>query len=170
MNLDHLNDLPDWDDDDELDRIGEEDEEGEGWKPNPTRDACKALYKKWNEIIIMLNGALGTEDDPEPDDGYKRFMLERKNLVFGDAFEVGAKIRSSEAGSMYILRMENAAIIRKNAQYIKISMLGFRAEGLIDETYCKIIRDEIDAFRGLYKEWIATFVKDEYEDEWGLFV
>jgi hypothetical protein len=66
--------------------------------------------------------------------------------------------------------MENAAIIRKNAQYIKICMLGFWAEGVIDETYCEIIRDEIDNFRQLFKQWVATFVKDEYEDEWGLFV
>jgi hypothetical protein len=170
MNLDQLNDLPEWEDDDEFDRLGE-DIEGEAWKPNPTRDACKAMYKKWNEIIIMLNGALVTEEENEADeDAFRRFTKEKVAIVLGDAFEAGAKIRSSEAGSMYVLRMENAAIIRKNAQYVKTAMLGFRAEGVIDETYCAIIRNEIDAFRGLFKEWIATFTKDEYEDEWGLFV
>jgi len=168
MNIDHLNGLPPWDDDDELDRLAE-DNEGESWKPNPTRDACKALYKKWDEIFMMLNGAL-TEDEEAEEDAFKRFTKERMAIVLGDAFEAGTKIRSSEAGGMYVLRMENAAIIRKNAQYIKTSMLGFKAEGVIDETYCKIIRDEIDVFRGLFKEWIATFTKDDYEDEWGLFI
>jgi len=170
MNLDDLNDLPEWDDDDEIDRLGE-DTEGEEWKPNPTRDACKALYKKWNEIMTMLNGALGTEEEDEEDKTDDKLYAKRhKAMIFGDAFQTAAKIRSSEAGGMYILRMENAAIVRKNAQYIKICMLGFRDEGIIDDTYCKIVRDEIDNFRQLFKDWVATFVKDEYEDEWGLFV
>ena len=45
-------------------------------------------------------------------------------MLLVDAYEVGAKIRSSEAG-LYIIRMENAAIIRKNAQFIKISTNDF---------------------------------------------
>jgi len=36
MDCDKLSDLPEWDDDDF------KDEEGEEWKPNPTRDAYKA--------------------------------------------------------------------------------------------------------------------------------
>ena len=170
MDIDNLNGLPDWDDEDELERLGADDD-SESWKPNPTREACKVLYKKWDEIIMMLNGALVDEDElDQEDDAFKRFTKERMAIVLGDAFEAGAKIRSSETGGMYVLRMENAAIIRKNAQYIKSSVLVFKAEGVIDETYCNVIRDEIDVFRGLYKEWVATFVKDEYEDEWGLFV
>ena len=38
MRIDDLNELPDWDDN------GFGDDKGEGWKPNPTRDACKAMY------------------------------------------------------------------------------------------------------------------------------
>jgi hypothetical protein len=34
----------------------------------------------------------------------------------------------------------------------------------------QIIRDEIDKFRELFKQWVASFEKDEYEDDWGLFV
>jgi hypothetical protein len=94
MNLDRPKDLPEWDDDDEIDRLGE-DTEGEEWKPNPTRDACKALYKKWNEIITMLTGALGAEDEDGGDnDNDRPYAKVRKATVFGDAFETGAKIRS----------------------------------------------------------------------------
>ena len=49
MNIDNLNGLPSWKDNSY---------EGESWKTNPTTEACKALYEKWNEIIVMLNGAL----------------------------------------------------------------------------------------------------------------
>jgi hypothetical protein len=40
MRHDHLSDLPEWNDDE----FKDEDDEGEGWKPKPTREACKALY------------------------------------------------------------------------------------------------------------------------------
>lgn len=170
MNLDDLNDLPEWDDE-YIKGLNSEEEEGEEWKPNPTLDACKAMYTKWNEIIIMLNGALGDMDDEdEPGQHDALFIRDRKAMILGDAFEVGAKIRSSEAGGIYVLRMENAAIIRKNAQYIKTAMLGMRAEKEIEPDYCEVIRGEIDKFRELFKAWIATFKKDEFEDEWGLFV
>ncbi len=43
-------------------------------------------------------------------------------------------------------------------------------EEKIDEEHGEIIRNEIDEFRKLYKHWLSTFEKDEFEDEWGLFV
>jgi len=168
MNLDNLNGLPEWDD--ERMRALNKDEEGEEWKPRPTLEACKALYIKWNEIIIMLQGAINELSDDEPGQHDASFIRDQQSMILGDAFEVGAKIRSSEAGGMYILRMENAAIIRKNAQYIKTAILGLMIEDEVEEGYCEIIRNEIDNFRDLFKQWIATFKKDEFEDEWGLFV
>ncbi len=83
---------------------------------------------------------------------------------------MGAKIRSSEAGGIYVIRMENAAIIRKNAQSVKSFILSLMIEGEVDEEHGEIIRNEIDEFRQLYKHWVSTFKKDEFEDEWGLFV
>lgn len=169
MNLDHLDGLPPWDDD-RIKRLSN-DEEGENWKPTPTYDACKAMYEKWSEIIMLLNGALGdgTEQD-EPGQHGAEFLHSQKAMILGDAFEVGAKIRSSEVGGMYVLRMENAAIIRKNAQSIKSGMLIFDDEDGVEDDYCEVIRDEIDNFRELFKAWVATFEKDRYEDDWGLFV
>ena len=41
MGFDHLSCLPEWDDDD----FRDDDDEGEEWKPDPTREACKELYK-----------------------------------------------------------------------------------------------------------------------------
>ncbi len=40
----------------------------------------------------------------------------------------------------------------------------------MEEQYRLIIRNEIDTFRKLFKQWVATFEKDECEDEWGLFL
>ena len=166
MNYDHLSDLPDWDDDE----FKDEDEEGEGWKPNPTNDACKEMYKQWQQVMIVLNGALDSMVIEEKEDGFPAdYWEDHKGMLLGDAFQIAVKIKSSEAG-LYTIRMENASIIRKNAQFIKSSMLTMMSEGVIEEAHGYVIRDEIDKFRELFKIWVSTFQKDEYEDEWGLFI
>ncbi len=166
MENDNINELPEWDDD-----FGQyEDDEGEEWKPNPTRDLCKAMYVQWNQVLIVLNGAFDSMKEPAENSLYpKDYIEDHKTMMLGDAYEVGAKIRSSEAG-LYIIRMENAAIIRKNAQFIKISTNGFIEDDLMEEQYRLVIREEIDKFRELFKQWVASFQKDDCEDEWGLFL
>ena len=162
MNLDDLNELPDWNKDDE--------EDGEKWKPNRTRDWCKAMYQQWNTVMVVVKAAFDSlKELPEDSLFTQDYVDEHKAMVLGDAYEAGAKIRSSEVGR-YLIRMENAAIIRKNAQFIKISFNNFIMEDMISEEYNKVVRDEIDKFRELFKQWVASFEKDEYEDEWGLFL
>ncbi len=165
MKINDLNELPEWDDE-----FGDEEEEGEEWKPNPTRDLCKAMYAQWNQVMIVLKAAFDSLNEPGEDAIFSREHFEdHKQMILGDAYEVGAKIRSSEVG-LYIIRMENAAIIRKNAQFIKISMNSFIVDDIMEEAHRQIIRDEIDKFRELFKQWVTTFKKDDCEDEWGLFV
>lgn len=162
MKDDNFSDLPGWDD-----NLKDPDNEGEEWKPNPTRDACKEMYKQWATIMTMLNGCLR---DNIPKDDEDNFMADHQSMILGDAYQVGAKIRSSEAGGIYVIRMENASIIRKNAQAVQSSMLVFMAEGIIEKEYGEIIRKEIDVFKEIFRKWVRTFEKDEFTDEWGLFV
>ncbi len=167
MDFDKLSDLPEWDDDD----FRDEEEEGEEWKPNPTRDACKALYEQWQQVMIVLNGALDSMNTNTGEDSFSpEHWEDHKAMILGDAYQVAVKVKSSEAGDMYMIRMENASIIRKNAQFIKSAMLTMMAEGAIEEAHGEVIRNEIDKFRELFIQWVSTFEKDEFEDEWGLFV
>jgi len=166
MNYDNLSDLPEWEDQE----FREEEEEGEAWKPNPTRDACKALYEQWQQVMIVLNGALDSMKIEEKEDGFPaEYWEDHKGMLLGDAYQVAVKVKSSEAGDMYMIRMENAGIIRKNAQFIKSAMLTMISEEVIEEAHGMVIRDEIDKFRELFKIWVSTFKKDEFEDEWGLY-
>lgn len=166
MDYDKLSDLPEWEDDD----FRDEDEEGESWKPNPTRDACKALYQQWQQVMIVLNGALDSMSIVEKEDGFPaEYWEDHKAMLLGDAFQVAVKVQSSEAGNMYMIRMENAGIIRKNAQFIKSAMLTMMSEEVIEEAHGRVIREEIDKFRLLFKTWVSTFEKDEFDDEWGLY-
>lgn len=166
MKFDNLSDLPEWDDDD----FKDEDDEGEEWKPNPTKDACRNMYMQWQQVMIVLNGALDSMTIEEKEDGFPAdYWEDHKGMLLGDAYQIAVKIKSSEAG-LYTIRMENASIIRKNAQFIKSSMLTMMSEGVIEEAHGYVIREEIDKFRELFKIWVSTFQKDEYEDEWGLFI
>jgi len=164
MNTDDLNELPDWDDHDF-------DHEGENGHTSPTRIACKAMYAQWNTVMTVLQAAFDSIPEPGEDDIPGKDMLEdHMAMVTGDAFETAVKIKSSESGNLYIIRMENAAIIRKNAQFIKISTNSFILDGLMDPQHRLIIRAEIDKFRELFKAWVASFEQDDCVDEWGLFV
>ena len=165
MEFDNISGLPEWEDDDFLD----EDKEGEEWKPNPTRDACKALYEQWKQVMTVLTGALETMNSETGEDSFPAsYWEEHKAMLLGDGFQVAVKIQSSETG-LYMISMENASIIRKNAQYIKSAMLTMIAEKAIEETHGRVIREEIDKFRMLFRHWVSTFERDEFEDEWGLF-
>ncbi|MBK8521022.1 MAG: hypothetical protein WAT20_06190 [Ferruginibacter sp.] len=166
MKDDDLNDLPKWDDHE----FDDEDEEGEGWKPNETKAACKAMYQQWGTVMIVLKAAFDSLQEPTDGDPLNKEMMEdHVAMIMGDAYQVAVKIKSSEAG-LYTIRMENAAIIRKNAQFIKLSTNTFMLEGMMEPQHRQVIRDEIDHFRELFKTWVATFKKDEFEDEWGLFI
>ncbi len=165
MNDDDLNDLPPWDDHEFGDK-----EEGEEWKSDDTKAACKAMYLQWGTVMTVLKAAFDSLHTPTDEDFLNKEMMDdHVNMIMGDAYEVAVKIKSSEAG-LYTIRMENAAIIRKNAQFIKISTNSFMLEGMMEPQHRQVIRDEIDNFRELFKAWVTTFKKDEFEDEWGLFV
>ena len=167
MNFDNFSDLPDWDEG----RFIFEDEEGDEWKPNPTRNACEALYKQWQQVMFLLKGILLPIITEKYESSIEASMdIDTARCLHGDAYIVGAKIRSSEAGNMYTLRMENAAIIRQLAQGIATGLLSFVEDDSADEKYIKVVRAEIDSFRKLFVAWVDTFEKDEFKDEWGLFV
>jgi hypothetical protein len=82
---------------------------------------------------------------------------------------IGAKIISGSGVRMYLLQMENAAIIRTSARQL-MEQVGFAVlMDFTNENYKKVIEEGMNEFRLLFKTWVATFQKDEVEDDWGLF-
>ena len=43
-------------------------------------------------------------------------------------------------------------------------------DGVMEENYGNTIRAEIEVFKKLFRHWVSTFKKDEFRDEWGLFI
>lgn len=169
MDIDNFSDLPEWHE------LSNDDDEGEEWKPNPTKELCMALYSKWKDIVFMLNGIVKPYMEPREsgfigDNNTKEMTASVASAIFNDAHIVAVKIMSSEAVGTYVGRMENASIIRINAQSIASSLLLMLAETDVDAEHIKTLREEINAFKGMFRQWVASFTKDEFTDDWGLFV
>ena len=164
MDLDKLNFLPNWDDDDF------DNEEGEAWKTNELRAAGAALYLKWREVFGLVLAFAENLSDSEFVEEKETHEQSTQKLIYENAMIIAPKIISASAVDLYVLQMENAAIIRTNARQL-MEQVGFAVlMGFADENYKKVIEDAMDEFRELFKNWVATFQKDDFEDEWGLFI
>ena len=163
--LDNLSQLPEWDDNDFQNK---DDEGGEAWKNAALRNAAKALYNQWREVMAGILGLLSyAEKNPEMPEG---FFEDQKDLLMGDAIQIAVKIKTSAEVDMYVLLMENASVVRKNAIYIQTQISAMVLMGSIEQEHADAVRLDIERFRELFIEWIDTFEKDEYEDEWNFFV
>jgi hypothetical protein len=93
-----------------------------------------------------------------------------RELMLADAMMITVKITGAEAGDLYTLRMENAVIIKIHARSLMTfaTSLGFDSDKHDD--YIDLLRNEIEEFKILFKEWVAGFdIKHDIPDDWGLF-
>jgi hypothetical protein len=132
------------------------------------RDSLKNLliYKKAEEIFQLTDALIKTlpADDELLQETTVRFMLE-------DALIIQVKISGAEAVELYDLKMENAAIIRKAARELYVRAGSLQYEDKVEnKEYIELLRNEIEAFRLLFIDWVAEFDAWNYIiDRWGLF-
>lgn len=153
--------LPDWkeryNDDEEVDNA-------------PTRAAGKTLYEQWREVYrLVMTFAAVLAEDPESDTPASEEQW-TKRLIHENAMIVAPKIISASHTSLYVLQMENAALIRFNCRQLMEQVSYAALTGQADAAYVDVIEEAMEQFRLLFRDWIATFRRDEYEDEWGLFL
>ena len=102
-------------------------------------------------------------DDDELISDYAKYLTADSGLIC-------AKIAGAEAGDLYDLRMENAAIIRKAARDLLTYTSGLKAFGFPEPDYLELLRASLEEFRILFAEWVAGFDQWNYLiDRWGLF-
>lgn len=165
MDLDKLNFLPEWDDE----RFDDEEHEGDEWKLKEERGAAKAMYNKWREVfglVIAFTELLDSDDENVEKD---KFGSITSRLIWENAMIVGPKISGAVHCDLYILKMENAAIIRTNCMQLIIQVSSAVMFEKADKAHEKAIKETMSEFRELFKNWVSHFQKDEFEDEWGLF-
>jgi len=90
--------------------------------------------------------------------------------MISDAAQLFVKVAGAEAGGLYDLKMENAAVIRKAARDLMMQNHSLEAFGFKEVFYYRVVRDLIEEYRALFIDWVAGFDKCNYVvDRWGLF-
>lgn len=115
--------------------------------------------------MYLVNGFVEVLN--ETDNDLIKFQIE---FLLENSMIIPAKISGAEGADIYDLRMENAAIIRKAAREIYVTVGSFEFLGLEDTDYIYLIRKEIDEFKVLFRDWVKSFDAWNYIiDDWGLF-
>ncbi len=124
------------------------------------------VFVKAEEISELVWRFVKTLEDME-----NQYISAQVELLLENSIIIPAKISGAEAADIYDLRMENAAIIRKAAREIYVTvgnldMFGVKGE----EDYIQLIRNEIEEFKILFRDWVKSFDPWNYiVDDWGLF-
>jgi len=123
------------------------------------------IYQK-AELLFQLVESLAAS---LPEDN--ELLQSIKEIMRADAMMLPAKIAGAEAGNIYSIRMQNAAIIRFHAMSIYTQVGGLRMyDDTIDKKFIQHIRTEIENFRLLFINWVQSFDTSNYIwDEWELF-
>ena len=123
------------------------------------------IYQK-AKLIVQLVDSL-TASFPEDNE----LMFHIKAVMNEDALLLPSKIAGAEAGKLFSIKMQNAAIIRYHALNIHIQVGGLsNFKNLTEERYIKYIQSEIENFRLLFIDWVASFDTSNYIwDDWELF-
>lgn len=153
---DDFNEIPDWN----LFKFYD-DEEGEDWNTGPIKKAAENLYNQGRQIYQYSKFFCELLKD--------EIGLSSKDLIMQNAIIICPKIAGAEGGGIYIIRMENASIIRTNCIEL---LTQIRACMLFDEhieNYAGVLINEIEVFKKLFEEWVSLFEKDEIDDDWGLY-
>ena len=133
--------------------------------PNYDKTQQLLIFQK-AELLFHLVESLAAS---LPEDN--ELLQSMKEIMRADAMMLPAKIAGAEAGNIYSIRMQNAAIIRFHAisLYTQVGGLSLYDES-IDTSFTQLIRTEIENFRLLFIDWLNGFETSYYIwDDWELF-
>ena len=122
------------------------------------------IYRKGQEIFEITAKIIDLI--PEGDE----ILSHIKGLMMEDAALLTVKVSGAEAGDLYDIRMENAAIIRKAARDLSTHCTTLELYGFTETQYLILIREALEAYKFLFREWVQGFDPWNYIlDDWGLF-
>lgn len=122
------------------------------------------------DLVMKIIELAETEVDEIKEEFERESYKHHISYLAENSMIIPAKISGAEAAEIYDLKMENAAIIRKAARELLTDSTGLKSMGFKHADYINILRDEVEAFRILFAEWVKTFDPWDYIiDRWGLF-
>ncbi|MFK7831771.1 MAG: hypothetical protein AB8B52_00710 [Winogradskyella sp.] len=137
------------------------------WKKSPLFKKAQDIYKLVTHLVqVVENTDIKFENDIESELLQHNLDYLRKNAMI-----IPAKItRATNKDTPYDLKMESATLIRKAAKELITDVRGLEMYGYKDEEYLNLLRQDVEAFRILFAEWVNTFDPWNYTiDRWGLF-
>lgn len=149
-----------WDDFD-INDFNEDDEEVFRDK----RDKLKnhPLRIKSVEIFKLTHALVGSLDEARRE-LYGTLMLESAGIL-------GAKFSAANTVSDYVLKMENAVIMKIHARSLDGMTYQLALEGTHAEEHLQLLRDAVIEFKDFFKDWVKGFdSRDRHNDGWGLFL
>jgi hypothetical protein len=122
------------------------------------------IFKKGEEIQEVIRRI----SDLIPDDD--EMLQHTKGYMLHDASMLTVKIAGAEAGELYDIKMEAAAMVRKAARDLLLHNHSLEMYGFEYTEYYDIVRKLIEEYRLLFIAWIDSFDPWDYIiDRWGLF-
>ncbi|WP_333852009.1 hypothetical protein [Epilithonimonas sp.] len=122
------------------------------------------LYQKAEEIDDTLKSI--AKLIPEK----KVFLVFMNGLIIKASGRITHNLIKAEENKRYDRKMYSAALVRSAC--LEISGLGeeFRKRGFSDSKYFSIVDRQIEEFRILFLEWVASFDSKQFiTDKWGIF-
>ena len=122
------------------------------------------IYKKGWEIYEVVDQIC--QLIPEEDE----MLGHVKSILLEDAMMLTVKVAGAEAGQLYDIKMEAAALIRKAALNLMIQNHTLEMFGFEHVEYFRIVRNLLEEYRLLFIDWVSKFDRWDYViDRWGLF-
>ena len=160
MDFDDMDHMPEWEHfnhfEDDLVRNEEEEEKYRSkiLRAKKLYDQARSIYRYSALFCETLEGEMSEMT---------------ANLIMQNAMMLCPKIVGAEGGDMYVLRMENASIIRTNCRELETQVKAADMFEICTPEYKDIVLHELEKFRILFIDWVKYFEKDDFEDEWGLY-
>ena len=127
--------------------------------------------KDINDLVEHLVKAVENTDLEFENEIESEMIQHNLDYLRKNSMIIPAKIaRVANEDTIYDLKMENAAIIRKSARELVTDARSLEMLGYKDEEYLDLLRNAVEEFRVLFAEWVKTFDSWNYNiDRWGLF-
>jgi hypothetical protein len=157
--------MPFDDDDFDPDDFSEEDNERFEEKRKSVKN--HPLLKQATEVRDTLKALIESNDNSNEE------VESFATSLTGAIRVVTVKLHSALGSDSYLVCAQNAAIIRQEAEYLRLSSHLLKSIGGYDKAYISVFREEMETFRTLFIQWVKEIHqmdREGIEDEWGLFL
>ncbi|MEM7101784.1 MAG: hypothetical protein AAF502_01560 [Bacteroidota bacterium] len=118
------------------------------------------IYMKGQEIIDLTRALVASFKESKESQEIGQLMME-------NAYTITSKIARAEGEDWYSNRLDNATLIKLAAKELIAQVDLCRSLELTDCDYLDLVDTEMDKFRMVFLEWVASFNEDnDMIDEW----